>query len=456
MSDFSISPEWVLTELGEIVEIHSGVGFPKHLQGQVDEEIPLYKVSDISNAVLNSNSELYQANNYLSQEMADSLKGHYFRKGSTLFAKIGEAVKLNRRAEVGLAGLADNNVMGVSALSLINDRFIFHFLNTIDLGKRSRSSAIPSIRKSDIEELTILLPPKAEQEKIAELLDNHLAQVETIKARLKAIPKILKKFRQSVLADAVSGRLTEEWRLENKMSFDWEETTLGKAVNYGKCDKKSPNEIQENEWVLELEDIEKDSSKILNRFDNSIRKSKSTKNVFKKNDVLYGKLRPYLNKVVIADKDGVCTTEIIPITTSENILSYFLFIWLKSPFFISYVNQITYGVNMPRLGTTDGKNAPFKIPPIEEQTEIVARVEQLFTFADTIETQVNNALQRVNQLTQSILHQAFTGQLTADWRAKHPELITGDNSAEKLLEQIQTAKKPKGKPKSTKKVKNAT
>lgn len=298
-------------------------------------------------------------------------------------------------------------------------------------------------------------PPKAEQERIAELLDSHLAQVETIKTRLNAIFPIFKKFRQSVLADAVSGRLTEDWRLENKMDFDWEETTLGKAVNYGKFDKKQPDEIKENEWVLELEDIEKDSSKILNRLDNSVRKSKSTKNIFKKNDVLYGKLRPYLNKVVIADREGVCTTEIIPITPSKNILNYFLFIWLKSLFFISYVNQITYGVNMPRLGTSDGKNAPFRIPPIEEQNEIVERVEQLFAYADTIEIQLTHALQRVNQLTQSILHQAFTGKLTAHWRTQNPHLITGDNSATALLAQIQTAKQKATPTKKTKKVKNA-
>lgn len=90
------------------------------------------------------------------------------------------------------------------------------------------------------------------------------------------------------------------------------------------------------------------------------------------------------------------------------------------------------------------------IPPIEEQKEIVKQIEQLFAFADNIETQINNSLGRVNHLTQSILHQAFTGQLTAEWRAENIELITGDNSAEALLEQIQSAKEANQKPKSTK------
>jgi type I restriction enzyme S subunit len=73
---------------------------------------------------------------------------------------------------------------------------------------------------------------------------------------------------------------------------------------------------------------------------------KSTKNSFSKGDVLYGKLRPYLNKIIIADTDGVCTTEIIPINGEPLINNKFMFYWLKSESFLSYVNAVSYGVNM--------------------------------------------------------------------------------------------------------------
>ena len=93
----------------------------------------------------------------------------------------------------------------------------------------------------------------------------------------------------------------------------WVVTNLGAVVDYGKTAKAEPSEIPGNAWVLELEDIEKDSSRILDRFTQSQRQSRSTKNRFNAGDVLYGKLRPYLNKVVIADKPGFCTTEIVPL-----------------------------------------------------------------------------------------------------------------------------------------------
>jgi type I restriction enzyme S subunit len=93
---------------------------------------------------------------------------------------------------------------------------------------------------------------------------------------------------------------------------------------------------------------------------------------------------------------------------------------------------------------------PFFLPHIDEQTEIVRRVEQLFTYADQIEQRVKDAQARVNHLTQSILAKAFRGELTADWRAQNSDLISGENSAEALLAKIQ-AQRLKEKPKTGRK-----
>ena len=85
------------------------------------------------------------------------------------------------------------------------------------------------------------------------------------------------------------------------------------------------------------------------------------------------------------------------------------------------------------------------IPSLEEQTEIVRRVDQLFAYADQIEQRLEQARGRVDHLTQSILARAFRGELTADWREQNPDLISGDNSAEALLARIK-AEKAKSKP----------
>ncbi|MDJ0600045.1 MAG: restriction endonuclease subunit S [Crocosphaera sp.] len=167
----------------------------------------------------------------------------------------------------------------------------------------------------------------------------------------------------------------------------WEWVRLGDIVNYNGVSKVSPQEIMEEAWVLGLEDIEKDTSKIIQRCTLKDRNSKSTKAQFKKGDVLYGKLRPYLNKVIIADMDGFCTTEIVPLPFYLKLCSKYLLYSLKRPDFLEYVNSKTYGVKMPRLGTDDGCNALFPLPPLNEQHRIVKKLDQLMNYCDELETQ---------------------------------------------------------------------
>ena len=107
------------------------------------------------------------------------------------------------------------------------------------------------------------------------------------------------------------------------------------------------------------------------------------------------------------------------------------------------------GGNQPNLNLNKVRDIPVLLPPIEEQTEIVTRVEQLFVYADQIEQRVKDAQSRVNHLTQASLAKAFRGELTAEWRAQNPDLISGENSAEALLARIKAEREMVVKPKKT-------
>ena len=140
--------------------------------------------------------------------------------------------------------------------------------------------------------------------------------------------------------------------------------------------------------MLDLEDIEKDSGVVLQKVRKAERNAASTKHRFHKGQVLYSKLRPYLNKVVLADEDGYCTSEILPLEFERNILPQYARYYLMSPAFFRYANKCSYGVKMPRLGTADGKKAIISVPPIEEQKRIVLAIEQacahLTSFAENL------------------------------------------------------------------------
>ena len=92
---------------------------------------------------------------------------------------------------------------------------------------------------------------------------------------------------------------------------------------------------------------------------------------------MYSKLRPYLLKILVAPNDGICTSEIIPFHFYGDIYNRFIVLFLKSPTVDNYINSITYGVKMPRVGTDTMTNLLIPIPPLKEQIRIVNRYFEL-------------------------------------------------------------------------------
>lgn len=199
---------------------------------------------------------------------------------------------------------------------------------------------------------------------------------------------------------------------ERVLPEGWVDTTLGQIVEYGKAEKATREQVDDNTWVLELEDIEKSSSRVIQRLNFKERQFKSTKNRFKKGDVLYGKLRPYLDKVVIAERDGVCTTEIVPLDARPHLDNRYLFYWLKSLDFLSYVNEVGYGVNMPRLGTKEGKGAPFVLAPKAEQKVIADKLDELLAQVNNLKARLDAIPAILKRFRQSVLAAAVRGELT--------------------------------------------
>ena len=183
-----------------------------------------------------------------------------------------------------------------------------------------------------------------------------------------------------------SGDLVEslgEWVFET-LPDSWSVCCLGELCDYGNCINVDTANIDDSAWMLDLEDIEKDTGIVLQKIRKAERNAASTKHLFHKGQVLYSKLRPYLNKVVLADEDGYCTSEILPLEFERNILPQYARYYLMSPAFLGYANKCSYGVKMPRLGTADGKKAIISVPPLNEQKRIVAAIEQVLAQLDSI------------------------------------------------------------------------
>ena len=241
--------------------------------------------------------------------------------------------------------------------------------------------------------------------------------------------------KETALAGSNPCDITEE-EIPFEIPENWCWCRLGEIVPFGTCKNAEPNEIEEEDWIIDLEDIEKDSGKILAFKTKKQIDAKSTKHVFIKGNVLYSKLRPYLNKCVIAPKNGFCTSEILPLDFGEHIYNKYAQLYLMSPFFVDYTNSLSFGVKMPRLGTEDGKKALFPLPPFAEQKRIVAAIEKFMPLIEEYgkkETELKAFNEQIGLLTKkAILQEAVQGKLVPQ--------IAAEGNAKDLLEEIRKEK----------------
>ena len=269
----------------------------------------------------------------------------------------------------------------------IVDRFQIcdNFLSTIDTEKEELQKIV-SLSKYKILDLAIrgkLVPQDPNDEPASVILE----RIRTEKEELIKQGKIKRDKKESVIfkGDDNSYYLRtggveeslENWRFDD-LPETWKICCLGELCDYGDCINVNTEDIAEDAWILDLEDIEKDTGMVLKKVTKAQRNSVSTKHKFHSGQVLYSKLRPYLNKVVLSDADGYCTSEILPLEFKNCVLPEYARYYLMSGTFITYANHCSYGVKMPRLGTTDGKKAIFSLPPLSEQKCIVETIDFCF------------------------------------------------------------------------------
>ena len=236
-----------------------------------------------------------------------------------------------------------------------------------------------------------LVPQDPNDEPASELLKR-------IAAERKALVKAgkLKRDKGESVIFRGSDRLAYETRngetvcIQDEIPFEipnsWEWVRLGDMSNYGQCTSVDTADIDPGTWSLDLEEIEKGTGRLIERKTAAGKKSKSSKHVFTKGTLLYSKLRTYLNKVLVADMDGVCTSEIVPIELNGGVNAEYVRLVLMSPYFLEYTASKDYGIKMPRVGTDDMKQSLIPLPPLDEQKRIVKRVEELKGTARTLVT----------------------------------------------------------------------
>jgi len=465
MSLENLPVEWKTTDIGQLVDDMFGGLSPKTTDYQVSGVLALNK-GDIKQS---GTLKIKNSANYLSDNFIGSNTDKIVQKNDVLVT----LRDLSQKADfLGLVALYKGSqkaviTQGMYKLLLNNAldrRYLMWYSNSplyrLQVKNEKVGATQVHLRNDQFKDLNIPLPPIAEQQEIVRQLDVMLAQVEQIKTRLDAIPAILKKFRQSVLADAVSGRLTEEWRGCDDYTIDesgleipntWELKQIQDIadVKGGKRLPKGEELVSENTGYPYIRAGQLKNGTII-----ATEEARSTQMYLRpetqkliKNYVIH-KYDAYITIVgasigdagITPEKyDGANLTENAAKLTNykKPLISQFLGFWLRSYYLQQLIKLETKSAAQGKLALTRIKTLPFLYPSIEEQKIIVEKVNDFLILAEGIEQPVQSAQKRVNLLTQSILAKAFSGELTAEWREQHQELITGINSAESLLAKIQ-------------------
>lgn len=209
---------------------------------------------------------------------------------------------------------------------------------------------------------------------------------------------------------------------------NWVWVRLG-AVCY--ASKEKSNDFSNEIKYIGLEHLEKDKGIV--GF-SSADKVKSTKNAFQEGQILYGRLRPYLNKHDIVSFSGVCSTDILVFEASVLVANVLVDKFFNLPFFIEYVVANSKGINLPRVSEETVLNTTFPLPPLLEQQRIVERIEELFAKLDEAKERLQEVANSFAVRKAAILHKVFTGELTQQWRRENG--VSDESWEEKKLEEV--------------------
>ena len=369
-------------KLKDVCTFYTGTGFPKKYQGQLSGTYPFYKVGDIANNVVSGKVYLEQCNNYISEETLELIKGSIIPKNTIVFAKIGEALKLNRRAITSTDCLIDNNAMGIAAKSdKLRTLFFYYFMRNIKMELLAESTTVPSVRKSRLEAYEIDIPSLDEQ-KIIEGKLTILSKVINLKEK-----QLLK------LDELVKARFVEMFGDPVLNDKSWQVIKLGELCSKicsgntpkGGSDNYKKEGIMffrsQNVWKnrLELDDIvyideathERMKETSLNYGDILITK---TGRINTENSSL-GRSALFLGKNGSANINGHVYLVRI---NSELVNRNFVLQILISPQYRDLIRRVCVGgIDKRQLNQNHIYDFPIIVPPLELQNQFASFVEEI-------------------------------------------------------------------------------
>lgn len=323
-----------------------------------DGKYPYFKVAEMNREA--NLRVMTETDSYI----RDSRK--FFPKGAIVFPKNGAAIATNKKRILGQDSIVDLNTGGVIANeSFVDTDYLFYLFQNIDFEQFMRRGAVPTLDLKSIMALEIELPSLSEQQRIVDELDLLSGIIEKKNAQLRTLDELASTIFYEMFGDPVSN---EKGWATGKMK-----DVAPQKVYHGNIPSSDGKY-----WLLNLDMVESQTGRVIEKVLFTPDEIGNSTTTFNEDNVLYSKLRPYLNKVVVPDEPGYCTSELVPLLPNKGIVNrIFLAYLLRSKFFVEYISARVAGAKMPRVTMSDFREFDIIIPPLKLQESFAERISTL-------------------------------------------------------------------------------
>lgn len=407
----------------------AGNGFKNIYQGFTQYDIPYYKVGSLK--FCDEGNYLIDETNTINEEIRTKLKAVKIPVNSIIFAKIGEAIKLNRRCLNKIECCIDNNLMAFISEKYFY-KYIFYWTKSLNFYELTNATTVPALRKTDLENIPIPLPPLNEQQRIVNRIESLFAKLDRAKELIENTLAQFEQNKMAILHKAFTGELTAKWRKENNIDLSsWQEKTVDElctSLKYGTSKKSNPEGSVVVLRMGNLQNGEIDWSNLMYTDD----KDDIEKYLLKKGDVLFNRTNsPELvgkTSIYRGEYPAIYAGYLIKLDYGKDIIGEYLNYMMNSTKAKHYCYTVkTDGVSQSNINAKKIGAFEIPVPTIEEQQEIVNILDNLLAKYNKIKN-LEQQLEKIELLKKAILAKAFRGELGTN----NPD----EESAENLLKEI--------------------
>ena len=410
----------------------AGNGFKNIYQGFTQYDIPYYKVGSLK--FCDEGNYLIDETNTINEEIRTKLKAVKIPVNSIIFAKIGEAIKLNRRCLNKIECCIDNNLMAFISEKYFY-KYIFYWTKSLNFYELTNATTVPALRKTDLENIPIPLPPLNEQQRIVNRIESLFAKLDRAKELIENTLAQFEQNKMAILHKAFTGELTAKWRKENNIDLsswqDYQLKDICEKITDGTHNSPINTDLGDYMYITAKNIKEEgiDLSKITYVSSDIHEKIYARCNV-EFGDVLYikdGATTGIATINTIKEQFSLLSSVAVLKPKKNKLLAKYLVYKLNSNEVRNMMINNMSGVAITRLTLTKIKRAKMKFPTIEEQQEIVNILDKLLAKYNKIKN-LEQQLEKIELLKKAILAKAFRGELGTN----NPD----EESAENLLKEI--------------------